>query len=72
MARPKSVILTPAQKKEALVEAKVALKAAKEAKKVLIAERKAHDKAGKELGKREVAAQKEIDTITGKIEQLAA
>lgn len=72
MPRTKSVILTPAQKKEALIEAKAALKAAKEGKKALILERKAHEKAGKELGKREAAAQKEIDTIAGKIESLAA
>ena len=77
MARTKSVVLTPAERKAALIEARAALKEAKTAVKAHKAEvkaytaqrnkeEKAHTKTAKELESALRAAQNKVDSLTVK------
>ena len=72
MARPSSKILTPAQKKEAALELKAQIKEAKLAVKAIVAERKAQEKVMKDIAKREAAAGKALEKLTGQLEALTA
>ena len=83
MARPKSVILTPAEKKTAIAELKGKLKAAtdavkaagvvrKDADKAYAAATKTHVNALKENDKITAAAQKTVDGLNAQLQALTA
>lgn len=76
MPRAKSVILTPAEKKEALAVARAELKEAKLAVKAIMSfvkeKEKLHTQTIKGEEKKLKEATKVVDTLTAKIENLTA
>jgi hypothetical protein len=70
MPRQSSKILTPAQKKEALIELKAQIKELKAAGKEIMVERKNEEKVLKEVLKREAANTKALEALNGKLEAL--
>ena len=72
MPRQSSKILTPAQKKDALVEIRTQIKDHRVVLKDLLAERKAHERAGKDLTKRENVANTTMERLQSRLEFLRA